>query len=151
MKEILKSLILRKFPGLIYLVRACRLRRHCYKKYSYFQSIVADKLYGSDQIKILSGPFKGLKYFNEVAWGSITPRWIGSYEDELHELFYNIILKKNYDVILDIGAAEGYYAVGLAWLLYRSKVHSFDVDPFARKLQIKLAKLNRVSNLFIQQ
>ncbi len=47
-------------------------------------------------------------------------------------------------LVVDIGAAEGYYAVGLARRLPRCRIVAFDIDPIARKMCRRLAKLNGV-------
>ena len=47
---------------------------------------------------------------------------------------------------VNIGSTEGYYAVGLARRLPRSRVVAFDIDPTARHLCRRLASLNGVSD-----
>lgn len=89
-----------------------------------------------------------MKYFNEVIWGSIEPKWIGSYELELHPIIYKII-ETEYDTIINIGSAEGYYSVGLAIRLPHARVLSYEVDPWSRRQQRRLAALNQATNLRI--
>lgn len=112
------------------------------------QNQVAQAVYPDGHIEVLGGPFAGMRYFNEVVWGPITPKWFGSYEQELHDVIRDV-LDRQYNVIVDVGAAEGYYAVGLARLFPGASVFSYDIDPFARKLQDNLARLNNVENLRI--
>jgi SAM-dependent methyltransferase len=50
------------------------------------------------------------------------------------------------DVVLDIGCAEGYYAVGLARLYRSADVYAFDIDPKAREACAQLASRNGVSD-----
>ncbi|MCB0176400.1 MAG: hypothetical protein KDJ97_38235, partial [Anaerolineae bacterium] len=102
----------------------------------------------SGEIFVMSGPFKGMKYYNEVVWGSITPKWLGSYEFELHRTILEIS-NRGYTNFIDIGAAEGYYAVGLASLDPNLRIYTFDTDPYARRLQKKLAHLNGSKNITI--
>src|SRR6478672_6897407 len=60
------------------------------------------------------GPFKGMKYPGVNSVGSaLIPKLLGSYERELHPLIDSICAGQ-YDQVVDIGCAEGYYAVGLA-------------------------------------
>jgi hypothetical protein len=49
---------------------------------------------------------------NETVWGPIEPKWLGTYELELHSIIKGI-LRAEYNTIIDIGSAEGYYSVGL--------------------------------------
>tara|TARA_R110000868_G_scaffold246584_2_gene503174 strand:- start:976 stop:1821 length:846 start_codon:yes stop_codon:yes gene_type:complete len=106
-------------------------------------------LYSS--LTVLNGPFKGLKYVNTTAMGStFLPKIVGSYEKELHPIFSEII-NKNYTTILDIGCAEGYYAVGLARIFPDSQVYAYDIDTQAQLLCREMAINNGVDqNMFIQ-
>ena len=99
---------------------------------------------------MLLGPFQGMRYYNKIVWGPITPKWLGSYELELHDIVQTIIAER-YAVIIDIGAAEGYYAVGLAQSCPGARVISYDIDWLARRRQRQLAALNHVTNLDIRK
>jgi len=66
---------------------------------------------------------------------------MGSYEMELHSII--TALDPAYDAVTDIGAAEGYYAVGLARRL-RVPVHAFETDGRERALMREMASLNSV-------
>ncbi|MGY6561005.1 MAG: methyltransferase domain-containing protein [Luteibaculaceae bacterium] len=100
----------------------------------------------SPNLTILSGPFKGLQYPTNKAEGSaFMPKILGSYEDELHETIYRIS-KKDYKTIIDIGCAEGYYAVGMAKLNSNAKVYAFDINENARKLCSLFAEKNNLKH-----
>lgn len=150
MSSILKTFFIKRFPAIYFIHSAYRNHSHCKAAYSGIQMQFASTIYPSGEITILTGPFSGLKYFNKTIWGPITPKWIGSYEEELHTVIYGVISNK-YPSIIDVGAAEGYYAVGLASRCHSSQVTSFDIDPFARRRQKQLADLNNVSNLTIKK
>lgn len=95
------------------------------------------------------GPFKGLIYPDFISHGStIFPKILGCYEKELHEIISHIGEKK-YSEIIDIGSAEGYYAVGLAINMPNAKVYAFDIDEEARLFCEKMSDLNLVSNRVI--
>src|SRR6202008_1532945 len=49
------------------------------------------------------------------------------------------------DDIIDVGCAEGYYAVGLARLAPQATVHAFDIDEAARTACAELARRNGVA------
>ena len=63
--------------------------------------------------RVASGPFAGMRH-GDIAVGSVlTVKLLGTYEKELWPIIDQIIATA-YPLIIDIGAAEGYYAVGLA-------------------------------------
>ncbi len=93
---------------------------------------------------VTDGPFKGLRYPERLA-ASALPRLLGRYETELLAVAAPIV-ERAYSIIINVGCAEGYYAVGLAWRLPRATVHAFDTDPAARAACRELARLNGVSD-----
>lgn len=97
--------------------------------------------YFKNKTKVLYGPFSGMKYFDYSAGSALLPKIVGTYEEPLHKWFYEVMNTKT-ETIIDIGAAEGYYAVGLARMLPKSNVHAIDIDKRARELNQKLADLN---------
>jgi hypothetical protein len=94
---------------------------------------------------VLTGPFEGLQYTKLTSERHITQRLLGCYESELHKAV-NECLKKKYSEVLDVGCAEGYYAVGFALKAQCDCVHAFDTDPWARKACVAMAKENGVEN-----
>ena len=87
---------------------------------------------------VKNGCFKGMKYSSFKSVGStISPKILGSYEYELSETI-NEILKRDYSLVVDIGCAEGYYAVGLARAFEimekNVSVFAFDTDKNAQLL-----------------
>src|SRR5437016_2600251 len=62
---------------------------------------------------VQSGPFAGMLYVNQAVGSAHVPKLLGSYEAELHEIMRSV-LTENYATIVDVGCAEGYYAIGLA-------------------------------------
>jgi hypothetical protein len=69
------------------------------------------------------------------------PKLLGSYESELHP-FIEEMLGNAYTSIVDIGCAEGYYAVGFGLRLTKADIYAFDVDFRARRLCAQLSELN---------
>jgi hypothetical protein len=105
---------------------------------------VRAKLYGDKPTEVLDGPFKGLKFVGQSDLGPIIPKWIGIYESKLHPIIKSVSDTRDYRTIIDIGAAEGYYSVGLAWRLPHAAVYSYDIDASARRTQRWLAHVNGV-------
>jgi hypothetical protein len=98
--------------------------------------------------KVLSGPFKDMILPVERSWssdGDFTPKIIGSYESNIHESMMNAIAG-NPDIVINVGCAEGYYAVGLARLLPNAIVHAFDIDDRARTICMRAAIENGVAD-----
>jgi len=92
------------------------------------------------------GPFAGTIYPLEAALSRHSiPKLLGTYEQELHSVIKTIAHRK-YDVVIDIGCAEGYYAVGLARLL-QTKVLAYDPEPVERSYCEEAARLNNVFKL----
>lgn len=110
--------------------------------------------YSEDEIKrifkdlvVKNGPFAGMRYPDFDSCGStLYPKLLGSYENELNDVLKHI-LSQNYSRILDVGCAEGYYAVGLALRLPKVKVVAFDIDARSRALCHAMAKLNKVEEI----
>lgn len=97
------------------------------------------------KMTVLNGPFAGMKYPEILSIGStIYPKILGSYEKELEPLI-KLICDDSYTEIVDIGCAEGYYAVGLAMRIKSAKVFAFDINPDAIRLCRAMASLNGVN------
>lgn len=100
---------------------------------------------GVSSTLVRSGPFKGMDYVVNSAEGAILPRLLGIYERELHPALTKLAAE-NIDCVIDVGCAEGYYAVGLARLLTGAKVHAYDTDATARRRCRILAEANGVTD-----
>ena len=85
-----------------------------------------------------------MSYGGESFCSGYAPKLLGCYEAELHPIFQRIFAKE-YSLVVDIGAAEGYYAVGLARGANGAPVHAFEIDEHARALCAETARLNEVS------
>jgi hypothetical protein len=94
---------------------------------------------------VIAGPFKGLQYLRESFGIALYPKILGCYERELHPAV-NEIIASGFDRIVDVGAAEGYYAVGLAMRCPRIPVVAFESAGEGRMLLREMAQLNRVSD-----
>ncbi|WP_374470412.1 hypothetical protein [Phenylobacterium sp.] len=95
--------------------------------------------------RIWSGLFEGMDYVAEAAEGALIPRLLGVYEAELQP-HLRAFLAEGPEVIVDVGCAEGYYAVGLARAAPGVVVHAHDIDPRAREACAVLAARNGVAD-----
>lgn len=105
---------------------------------------IINSIYGDGDLKVLTGPFKGMNYIRDANGSQLLPKLIGSYEEPLHNWIIKIIDDYDYSSIVDVGCAEGYYAIGLAKAKSTPKVYGFDIDKAAITNAKLLAKLNNV-------
>ena len=98
--------------------------------------------------QITGGPFTGMKYLDAATEGALVPRLLGTYESELHPHLY-ALAEAGLDCVIDVGCAEGYYAVGLARAMPGATVYAFDIDLNARNKCAELAAINGVSDRVI--
>jgi hypothetical protein len=99
--------------------------------------------------EVLAGPFVGLQFPFGASWGGFAARLAGCYEQEIQS-HVQAAIDASPPVVIDAGAAEGYYAVGFARRLRAAQVISFDIDPVARRACREVARLNGVSNLVVR-
>jgi hypothetical protein len=94
---------------------------------------------------VQNGPFAGMKYGDRSYGSQYIPKLLGTYERELWPII-DEILQKQPRRIINIGAGEGYYAVGLALrLMLPVSVYAFELDHEARGALRQTAVLNNVS------
>lgn len=93
--------------------------------------------------RVLSGPFAGMHYVGESAGSAFAPKIFGTYEAELHGVVEEMCAGRPARIV-DIGAAEGYYAVGLATRCAQATVVAFEREARARELLATMARANGV-------
>jgi hypothetical protein len=86
-----------------------------------------------------------MKYAPITCNSLLSAKVIGSYESPIHR-WINDAIGRNYNTIVDIGCAEGYYAVGFALKVKSAQVYAYDIDPTARASTAALAQLNGVAD-----
>lgn len=101
-------------------------------------------------LTVQNGPFAGLTYPDELAIGSaFYPKIVGCYERELWEVFA-FFKQQSYERIVDVGSAEGYYAVGLAKYHPNAQVLACDTDENAQQAVLQMAEINGLSSIQVQ-
>lgn len=95
--------------------------------------------------RILSGPFAGMDYPVRAAEGARAARLLGAYEASLDPVIERIVARA-YSLVIDIGCAEGFYAVGLARRMPESRILARDISERAQALCRDLAAANGVSD-----
>ena len=108
-----------------------------------------NKFINSIGTNIINGPFKGMKYISESVGSCHMPKILGIYENEIYPTLLNFL--SNSDLFVDIGAAEGYYAVGSAIKYPNLNVIAFEMDKIGRQYISNLKKRNNVDNVEIRK
>jgi hypothetical protein len=83
--------------------------------------------------QVMHGPLTGMDFLSQSAEGCHVAKIIGTYEQPLQPYISDAIDQK-YETILNIGCAEGYYAVGMARAMPKTKIWAFDLDANAQKV-----------------
>ena len=94
--------------------------------------------------RVAQGPFREMLYIPSAFHSEVLPKLVGTYENEVYPAI-EAICAAGCDRIVDIGAAEGYYAVGMALRNPDAKVIGFEMNPSARYYLRQLAERNGVS------
>ena len=111
-------------------------------------SLYLDKLFNST---IMYGPFKGLRLLNHSWWGTAdrASMLLGLYEQELLTSLSDIPQK--YKTFIDLGAADGYYAVGVLRSNMFEKSYAFEISKSGQEVIKKNAENNNISEkIFIR-
>ena len=92
---------------------------------------------------VRAGPFVGLRFPRSTVlqMPSRVPHLAGTFEAELHPVI-EAIVKSRPSLLINLGAADGYYAVGMALRLPDTRVTAFEADPVRFRLCSRVARLN---------
>jgi hypothetical protein len=97
------------------------------------------------QHSIAYGPFKGFKFDPVSSWGNDRGSMIlGIYEQEVLESLEQI--SSRYKNFINIGAADGYYGIGVLVNNIFNKSYCFEISNNGREVIAKNAALNNVSD-----
>ena len=96
--------------------------------------------------RIVAGPFRGMRIgLSPVSSRHLLGYILGSQELELREAIETIVAR-DYRTILNIGAADGYYAVGLALRSPKAQVAAFEALPELHPVIARTAAANGVAD-----
>jgi FkbM family methyltransferase len=93
--------------------------------------------------RVAKGPFAGMRCIVGSVGSAYIPKLLGIYERELNGCVEKACAL-NFPLIVDIGAAEGYYAVGLARRNPKARVVAFEMAEKGRAALREMAGLNGV-------
>lgn len=100
---------------------------------------------GKYGLVVRDGVFAGMQYALFPPGHHVAAKILGTYEREIAP-FLRDAMGRSYDVIVNIGSAEGYYAVGLARHFAAAKVYAFDIQEREQAFCARLAALNAVAD-----
>jgi hypothetical protein len=127
-----------------------------FRPIGYLENLVRARTDG----RICSGPFTGMRWTLEERARSQPgttqssplhntrihiPKLLGIYERELNP-YIEQACALNFPLIVDIGAAEGYYAVGMAFRNPQARVIAFEMQATERSALARVARLNAVTD-----
>jgi hypothetical protein len=137
--------VLLRRPGFMKLARMISEERDimlCAETTRRLAPVVAERL----GMEVRRGPFAHLRYPTLAAAGStLIPKLLGSYEREIQPAVEELC-ERGARLIVNIGAAEGYYAVGLAQRMPDARVVAFEANPNGGRLLQEMARVNGVSD-----
>ncbi len=117
----------------------------------YYRNIPLMKKAFNSEYFVHNGPFVGMKYIQQSTGSALLPKILGSYEEPIHKWIEQIISNpEKYRIILDIGCAEGYYAVGFALRMPNTEIIAYDVNDRAREKLNKMIEINKIKNIIVK-
>lgn len=97
---------------------------------------------------VQSGPFTGLAYVDRAVGSNYLHKLVGSYEAVLHPVLQKIF-QNDYDTIVDIGAAEGYYLIGLGQKFPKATLVGFETETIGQELIAEMYQKNNLHNKLV--
>ena len=120
-----------------------RVRLPEYREIRRFESHVLSQL--GHPARVHSGPFAGMPYLGRAHHGRPLPKLLGTYEKELHPVI-EVIRRIGPNLIVDVGAAEGYYVTGFARLCPSARIIAFETERPARALLKHACRRSRIES-----
>lgn len=98
-------------------------------------------------LEIQGGPFAGMRYPEAAVGrtGYLAAKLVGSYEQELVPAV-EALIDERFETVLNIGAGEGYYAVGFAMRCKEAKIRAYEIDHWERRMCARVANANGVAD-----
>lgn len=78
--------------------------------------------------KIINGPFTGMELKHSSRGSEYMPKYLGTYESELYKTINSFCSNNNNKLIIDIGADDGYYSIGIAKLINKGTILSYELN-----------------------
>ena len=96
---------------------------------------------------VQQGPFKGMIINEDQFWGpgDRSSKILGLYEKEIQDLIVSIQKDKNYSTFVDIGGADGFFAIGS---LVNNLFEKCEVFEISKKGRISIQKNSKQNNVY---
>jgi len=109
------------------------------------REMLGARLLAESNRRVLNGFFQGMK-LGKLTWGArdAGPMILGTYEYEVQSTIMNS--PSNYKILIDIGAADGFYAIGCLLNQRFEKAICFESNPKSRLAIKENAKENAVED-----
>ncbi|MFM9058541.1 MAG: hypothetical protein ACKOSQ_05410 [Planctomycetaceae bacterium] len=140
MSPVFRSILRALTPRFVHRIRVDRARRAEAERLA-----LAVRLHGAVGGRVLTGPFAGMRYGTDSTCGTLGPKLLGTYERELAPVVERIVAAGR-GRIIDVGAAEGWYAVGLLTRLPAARGVAFESTAGGRALLRDMALANGVAD-----
>ncbi|UCH74590.1 MAG: hypothetical protein JSU82_01675 [Rhodospirillales bacterium] len=124
---------------------ACQLNNALRLLSKWRSVLIQDRFLQEQGTVVLEGPLEGLDFLSRSTEGCHIAKLLGCYEQPLHP-FIEAAIQASYPVVLNIGCAEGYYAVGMARRMSATRMLAFDHNPKAQRACAEVAEKNSVSD-----
>lgn len=107
-----------------------------------YRKKIARRLFDEANGIVDRGPFKGMHLGEEIHWGKadVAAKIYGLYESEV----LDIIKDKTFDSLVNLGAADGYYPIGMLMKKMIDHAYCFEENPLGTKYINENAKLNHL-------
>lgn len=130
-------------PGRAFLARRTRGQAEALLEQRGLRDVAA-RIAAPLEERVQRGPFSGLLYPRRHGDIVHLAKLLGAYECELHPAV-DLLISRAPALVVNVGAGDGYYAVGIARLLPQADVLAVDPDPMAQRACRETAALNQVA------
>ena len=142
-KKVAELFLPKRIFTIIQSIRSREYQKRLHKEWGVYDA--THEMVARYGLTVLDGPFQRMKYpRRSLVDRDGIPILFGTYELELHPIIEEVTAK-HYDRVIDIGCAEGYYAVGLACRMHTS-IYAFECEPRERFYCRQMARENGVSD-----
>lgn len=100
------------------------------------------------QNKVAYGLFKGMKLSANSSWDPFSKinQILGTYEEHVLQEILSF-KERRINCFIDIGAADGYFAVGMAYSQTFDNIHAFEISCLGRETILDVARQNKCERL----
>lgn len=108
------------------------------------RKVLGLELYHRFDGEVQRGPLKGFRLSGDSTWAApdLGPMLLGTYESNVVERLSTLKAK----TLIDVGAADGYFGVGLVKCGWFEESICFEMDPISRAALAQVAQSNEVSD-----